>query len=245
MLPTLTIALRQSTEAGSNMDGYDGNWVIDLHDSRFEIRPHPTSDDLTRIYDFVKEIGYEMPYSDKEYSLKDVQEELRHVGQAAFLGKSELRHDISAKTAPEEAEALVAHRLAELAPADHLVITDPYLFPSNPKEGENEYAERLVRLITPILKPGSRLTCLVNDRSNRNLEDSVKSVLGAKTPGYDLKIHHCDDFHDRFWIADSSRGVVVGASLNGLGRRIFFIDQLSEDDVLAVVAEIRHLGLDI
>ena len=70
MLPTLTIALRQSTEAGSNMDGYDGNWVIDLHDSRFEIRPHPTSDDLTRIYDFVKEIGYEMPYSDKEYSLK-------------------------------------------------------------------------------------------------------------------------------------------------------------------------------
>lgn len=177
-----------------------------------------------------------------------MQEELRHVGQAAFLGPSELRHDISAKAAPEDAEALVAHRLAELAPADHLVITDPYLFPSNPKEGENEYAERLVRLITPILKPGSRLTCLVNDRSNRDLEESVKSVLVAKAPGapgLDLKIHHCDDFHDRFWIADSSRGVVVGASLNGLGRRIFFIDQLSEDDVLAVVAEIRHLGIDI
>lgn len=227
------------------MGGYDGNWVIHLNDSSFEIRPHPTYNDLMKIHGFVKELGYEMPYSDRQYSLEEVQEELRGVGQAAFLNQSELQHGISKKAAPQEAEALVANRLARLAPADHLIITDPYLFPNSPEGGGSEYVERLVHLIAPILQSGSRLTCVVNSRSNSDLEKSARSLLEAKVSGLDFKVHVSDDFHDRFWISDSTTGVVVGASLNGLGRRIFFIDQLSEDDVLAVVAELRRLGVHI
>lgn len=46
-----------------------------------------------------------------------------------------------------------------------------------------------------------------------------------------------NDFHDRFWIADRARGLVIGTSLNKIGSRIFFVDQLSGSDVKAVLAE--------
>lgn len=46
------------------------------------------------------------------------------------------------------------------------------------------------------------------------------------------------NFHDRFWIADRERGLIIGSSLNKIGSKIFLIDRLSEADVAAIVAEI-------
>lgn len=237
------IASRQKAEVATNMEEYDGDWTIDLNDSRFEIRPHPTYNDLMKIYNYVKNLGYEMPYSKKQYSLEEVQQKLREVGQAAFLNQSELQHDVLAKATLEKTEDLVAKRLTKLAPADHLIITDPYLFPSHIKKRGNEYAERLCRLIVPILKPRSRLTCIVNSRSDPDSERLTKTLVEAEIPGVTFEVHKRDDFHDRFWIADGNRGIIVGTSLNELGRKIFLIDQLKKEDILVIVDVIRNLGI--
>jgi len=50
-----------------------------------------------------------------------------------------------------------------------------------------------------------------------------------------ISTKYSDVFHDRFWIADEVRGVFVGTSLNGIGRRYAIIDYLQQRDVVDIV----------
>lgn len=198
-----------------------------------------------KVQRLVKDLGYEMPYSDKSFSLHDVRDQLTRVGPSAFLRGAELQHGISKRSTPDNAEAMIAKRIALLAPARHLVITDPYLFPSSPKGGATEYVDRLIRLVEPVLEPDATLTCVVNKSSSGELQRSFSSLLQQHVEGVAITIIVSDDFHDRFWIADGDRGVVVGASLNGIGKKIFFLDELEYSDVREIVVELEALDLSI
>lgn len=58
-----------------------------------------------------------------------------------------------------------------------------------------------------------------------------------------METRRSDDFHDRFWIADRARGVVVGASLDGLGSKLFFIDELKRSDASSIMEELAILDV--
>ena len=47
--------------------------------------------------------------------------------------------------------------------------------------------------------------------------------------------HGTDTVHDRVWIADRKRGLVVGTSFNGLGSRAAFLLPLPDPDLVAVL----------
>ena len=217
--------------------------IMDYADARFEIRPHPTYRDLMRINDLVNELGYKMPFSMKQYSLEDVQEKLRSEGPQAFLRYVRLQEDISPKAPLKSASAFVAERLARLAPTTELVIVDPYLFPPRAKLGKEEYAAFLAELVAPILEAGATVRCIVNSTSNARIESATRELLETLVPGIALEVQRSDDFHDRFWIADESRGVVVGASLNGLGSKLFFIDELKSSDVSSIMKKLASLWI--
>lgn len=178
----------------------------------------------------------------KQYSLEDVQEKLRAEGPAAFLRTVRLQEDVSARASLQSADQFVAERLARLAPAGNLVIVDPYLFPPRPDPNAAEYGQRLAGLIAPLLTEGAAVTAVVNERASPEVEAVTLRALAASSPGIKLKVLRTENFHDRFWIADRARGVVIGASLNGIGRRIFFIDQLRDADVATVVREVESLA---
>ncbi|EAR25548.1 hypothetical protein A20C1_04756 [marine actinobacterium PHSC20C1] len=217
--------------------------IIDYAEGRFEIRPYPKYRDLMQITDLVNQLGYNFPFSQKQYSLEDVQEKLRSEGAQAFLRLVRVQEDISPKAPFKKAGDFVAERLALLSPSSDLIIVDPYLFPPNPKVGEDEYSEFLASLIAPILEPGANVICIVNTHSNKAVESAVAGHLEHLVPGVTVEIHQSDDFHDRFWISGRSQGVVVGASFNGLGRKLFFIDTLEQSDVDSIVAELAALGI--
>jgi hypothetical protein len=46
-----------------------------------------------------------------------------------------------------------------------------------------------------------------------------------------------EDFHDRFWIVDEVKGFIIGTSINGIGRKHFFIqdDYLSPEDTQCIL----------
>jgi hypothetical protein len=50
-------------------------------------------------------------------------------------------------------------------------------------------------------------------------------------------------FHDRFWIADDLRGIFVGTSLNGLGKKYALVDNIRDSDTNSIVEELRRLEL--
>ncbi|MDJ0348942.1 hypothetical protein [Cryobacterium sp. PH29-G1] len=215
--------------------------VIDYADARFEIRPHPKYRDLMRINELVNALGYTMPFSTKQYSLEDVQTKLRAEGAHAFLRFVRLQEDISPKASYRTAQQFVAERLARLGPANDLIIIDPYLFPPTPSLGEEEYAEFLADLIAPLLNADATVRCVVNKKANTRIVATTTEHLHSLKPGVSLVVHKSEDFHDRFWIAEESRGVVVGASLNGLGSKLFFIDELRSGDVAAIMQELAKI----
>lgn len=216
--------------------------IVDYADARFELRPHPRYRDLLRISKFAARLGYEMPFSTKQYSLEDVQDILRAEGPSSFLRLVRVQEDISPKAPPQTVEQWMARRLARLAPTDDLLIIDPYLLPERPYPTAEEYGQRVADLIAPLLGEAARVTAVVNNRMNTTVESVVSAAIAVVRPNATITTIRSEDFHDRFWIADRSRGVILGSSLNKIGTKIFFMDGLSDADVKAIVQEAQAIG---
>lgn len=75
------------------------------------------------------------------------------------------------------------------------------------------------------------------------VQQAVEAAIIAVEPSSEVRVVHSSDFHDRFWIADRKRGVIVGTSLNKIGRKVFFVDALSTSDTTDVVAEVERPGV--
>lgn len=217
--------------------------VFNFDDVLFEIRPNLRYSDLIRINHFVGEMGYEMPMVDRGYSIGEIKEKLRAEGPSAFLNQTWVREDISPKAPVKEAWKFVAERLAKLGPSNDLIIVDPYLFPKKPSLGVEGYAKYVAELISPILSPASTVKCVVNKSTDLGVLEAVRTELAVRQPDVQMLVTKTELFHDRFWITDRAKGVVVGASLNGLGSRVFFIDTLTSRDVESVVKELEGLGV--
>ncbi|MBZ5763059.1 hypothetical protein LAV84_26320 [Rhizobium sp. VS19-DR104.2] len=51
-----------------------------------------------------------------------------------------------------------------------------------------------------------------------------------------------DEFHDRYWLdIDSAKGIVVGTSLNGIGKKISMIDYATSADSMEILRLAAHL----
>ena len=65
----------------------------------------------------------------------------------------------------------------------------------------------------------------------RPMRPAVHAVFEKVVPGVQIKDAVTDKFHDRYWIdADTTRGVIVGTSLNGIGKKVSMIDYASPGD---------------
>ncbi len=124
---------------------------------------------------------------------------------------------------------LLAKMLEQLAPTQEFVIVDRYLLP---KSGTSDYLDTLVSLLTPIVKNVRCLILVTGTNYAPQLLADLNLLFEA-----DCKIVHRTSkaFHDRFWIADRQRGLFVGTSLNGIGRRYALADYMQENDIHEVV----------
>lgn len=205
----------------------------------FEFDPPLTHTDCLELVSHAKELGYRMLFQRADYSLEEIQERLVEEGPSSFLNMTSLQHDISPKEQPKTAEQRMSDRMSKLAPVDDLIITDPYLFTGSRKRDSDIYAASVVGMIAPALAKGLRITAIVSPSQNDDtVRTAVLDQLHARGQDFDIKVVESHDFHDRFWIADRARGLVVGTSLNKIGSRIFFVDELSTSDVAAVLAEV-------
>ncbi|UBH25198.1 hypothetical protein KW076_03130 [Micrococcus porci] len=219
------------------MDAGDEVYVRDDHNA-YGFVPNLTYSDLMRIASFAKTLGYDTKIRDLGYTLEEVQKRLREDGPSAFLRLKRIQEDVSPKAPAKQAIQYVAERLDRLAPQDELLITDPYLFSSSARKDIEAYSQSVADLIAPLLANSAKLIAIVDkDASHREVRDAVLDRLAAARDVTDIRVVESKDFHDRFWIADRCRGVIMGTSLYKIGRKIFFMDTLSESDIAAVLAE--------
>lgn len=220
----------------------DGQFRHDGYWNSFQFRPPLRHEDALLILERAEELGYEMPFRRADYSLEEVQARLVESGPSYFLNMMVIQEDISPKEPPPTAEQRMAGRVQKLAPKTELIITDPHLFTYSRKADAEAYAASVGNIIAPALTPGLRITAVVAPRATHaTVRAAVEAELHARGQGLTIAVIESDDFHDRFWIADRERGFVNGTSLNKIGSRIFFVDELRPKDLTDVLAALDNV----
>lgn len=88
-----------------------------------------------------------------------------------------------------------------------------------------------------------RIHIVFNSRmgNTRQIKQDIKNL--ASENGVRFTETDTDLIHDRIWIADRKRAIVVGTSLGGLGNRMAFILQLPRYDLNALLEYLDENGL--
>lgn len=208
----------------------------------FRFDPDPLHTDLLILTNRAEELGYRLLIRDPGFTLTEVQHRLREDGPSAFLEVVQIQEDIFSSSSLPSAEEFVIQRLLRLKPESELIIADPYMFTSSRKNDADIYAASVAKIITPLLSDGTSLHFVADERNScQAVHDEVTTALTSEVANLKIRTTYSRDFHDRFWIADRTRGVILGTSLNKIGSKIFFIDKLSSRDVTAVLQEVDLL----
>ncbi|WBM80187.1 hypothetical protein KIV56_00940 [Cryobacterium breve] len=230
-------------------DGSDSGTQADTMplsaDSRrtyFRFDPELDVEDIVKIAGIAHESGQRMLMVDPGLSIEEIKGRLATHGPSYFMDQVRFQEDISPLASPKTAERFIAERLSLLAPANELIVTDPFLFTSSRAKDADEYSDVVARVLNPLLTRASILRVIV---SQKNSADAVallvKEKLNQKNPFLGIEVTYSEDFHDRFWIADRERGIIMGTSLNKIGGKIFFVDALSNGDIRAVLKEVDSI----
>jgi hypothetical protein len=117
--------------------------------------------------------------------------------------------------------------------AESLIVVDPFVFSGNKASAKVIAAEfeRTARVAGKWLKR----VHFIYDQSH--MTNSVKAEIEGALAENNVRSTRChsDVIHDRLWIADRSRAIVVGTSFNGIGGRAAFLLPLPEPDLNALL----------
>ena len=131
----------------------------------------------------------------------------------------------------DDIEKVVLGFIRKLAGVKDLLVIDPYLYSTDP--GCVELFGRMMGELSQSLR---RVVFITNGRAHSRREAMHEALRGI-TPTVDIKDVVSDQFHDRYWIDSAANtGIVMGTSLNGIGKKIALIDLLSSNDVKDIVA---------
>lgn len=119
--------------------------------------------------------------------------------------------------------------------ASDLIIVDPYVF-SGSAERACDIAEDLKRTA----RVGGRWLKRIHFIYDSSTKCTTKPVKNAilnmlKDASIETSSRPSAVVHDRVWIADRKRALVVGTSFNGLGGRAAFLLPLPNPDLLALL----------
>ena len=111
--------------------------------------------------------------------------------------------------------------------AKNIIIIDPYFYASS-----NNSAISIFREALSLISGKLEAIHFVTNGRNNDRKSLIHNVVRSIKNSISINDIVTDKFHDRFWINPEDRkGVVVGTSLNGIGRKIALIDALNENDV--------------
>jgi hypothetical protein len=107
---------------------------------------------------------------------------------------------------------------------DSLILVDPYIFPS---KYDGDYKHLLVSIIH-YFDSINIVKIITQNNYNKGLYNEITNTI-SNTKNITMK--NTDTIHDRFWIFNELKGILVGTSLNGIGNRYTLINPLKNEDI--------------
>lgn len=125
----------------------------------------------------------------------------------------------------DEIETIVIGIMSKLDGVKHLLIIDAFFYDDKPDC--LLLLEKIVRSMSSKLEN----VTLITHGKRVSMRPAMHNVFSTVVPGIQINDVVTDDFHDRYWIdVESTKGVMVGTSLNGIGKKIAMIDYANSAD---------------
>jgi len=137
---------------------------------------------------------------------------------------------------------VLSNYLQALSPSKDLTIVDPYFFPVKPSD-RAEYLGTFREIFGLVIPKVAMVRFITNPKHDRALYEDIKSVLIDLNPEINVVHKMTEDFHDRYWIADEVKGLFIGTSLNGIGKKYALVDFMEDEDTATIVKELRRASL--
>lgn len=197
-------------------------------------------DDLIKIAKYANQIGYDLSYGTLEILLMMKAKDLiKEIGITKILSMQLITEEVL----PDNTQKNVLldtlkYKLNRIAPVKSLLIIDPYLYPNNP---DTDYESYFISIFGESIEKCNELNIITSEDRNTTIESSISKEIKSVNPNIKINTKYSKVFHDRFWIADEARGLFVGTSLNGIGRRYAIIDYLDERDSKEIVQRCKNI----
>ncbi|MEM5547040.1 hypothetical protein [Pseudoalteromonas fuliginea] len=161
-------------------------------------------------------------------------------GFNSMLNFSVAMDDITTPGMSVDETDLVFHKfVTKLMPIEKLIIVDPYFYPK--KFEVDEVSAKFIRLLAPVFDNLKSLV-VVSNSNNKSSQAEYNNKLLEVNPDLVVTNYISNDFHDRFWVnPENVKGIVVGTSINGIGKKISLVDTLSTADVEQILSELSSV----
>ncbi|CAI8793230.1 SIS domain-containing protein [Pseudomonas marginalis] len=136
----------------------------------------------------------------------------------------------------DEIADIVLQFVGKLNGVRDLFIIDPYFYSDDP-----DCVALFEKMMSALSDQLKSVTFFTNGRRTSK-SSSMHLALKAVAPNVSIGDVVTEEFHDRFWIdAENMTGIVMGTSLNGIGKKLALIDHLSKLDVCEIAKLARQL----
>lgn len=130
----------------------------------------------------------------------------------------------------DEIEAIVLGIMSKLDGVRHLLIIDAFFYDDNP-----DCLHLLEKIVMSMSSKLEKVTIITHGK-RVSMRPGTHNVFSTVVPGIWINDVVTEDFHDRYWIdVENTKGVMVGTSLNGIGKKIAMVDYLNIADTREIV----------
>jgi len=209
----------------------------------YAVKSNQEKVDFSELSDFLYKSGILEKFS---FSLIDVdpvfyfrQDFLEYIsknGISSLFNFTISLEDITSKSMKvDEIESVILKFITQLNGAEKILIIDPYFYSTDSK---SDLFEKSIKAISSKVQEIILVTSPRHVKNKADIDSKIKLLI----PNIILNNITTDDIHDRFWIGiDKKKGVVIGTSFNGIGKKLALVDRISESDVNDIVKDIEKM----
>lgn len=118
----------------------------------------------------------------------------------------------------EETISYFSNRIGQMIEGEknEIIIFDPYM-----RHLKSKDVETFIKIFEPHKARIVSFALVIGEKEDIEKEKKCQDI--SKRLGIEIKIFHCPNIHDRFWMSRDGHAFVVGHSLNGFGKKIFYV----------------------
>jgi len=202
-----------------------------------------------QISEFLEKFKISLEIFDLDYYNEEKFKELFiRFGPTHFLSPVNIQEELLKKVRSTDRRdvelllSIIQKKLHLLKPNKSLIVIDNYIFPPNVRD-LRIYTTNLLYILDRTIGNITNLHFITKPNYHQSLYNHVQTEIQNQNKYIITSLKTTDEFHDRFWITDQQSGLLIGTSLNGIGKRYAIVDNLKEPDVLEIIGELKSNDL--